>query len=406
MTTVVFAAPYFLETTTRFVAAVASLPDVRLGVVTADPAEKIPAALRARVAQHWRVEDGVDARQLAWAVQEIGQRLGPVERLIGTLEELQVPLAEVRERFGIPGLPSEAARNFRDKSRMKEVLRAAGLPCARHRLCETAEQCLGFAEQVGFPLVVKPPAGAGARNTFRVDSAEALRQWLATAPPRQGTAALLEEFIVGDEFSFDSVTIGGRTLWSSISCYYPGPLAVQENDWIQWCVILPRDVSGPEFADIHRVGPQALQALGMGTGLTHMEWFRRKNGDIAISEVAVRPPGAQFTTLISYAHDFDLYRAWARVVVEGEFRVPERSYAAGALYLRGMGQGRVRSITGLEGLRRELKDLVVEAKLPEAGDAPKATYEGDGYIIVRHPETTVVEKALAHLMRMVRIELG
>src|SRR6185503_16262066 len=122
-------------------------------------------------------------------------------------------------------------------------------PCAKHRLCETAEQCLAFAEAVGFPLVVKPPAGAGARNTFRVDDANALRQWLATAPPRAGQAALLEEFILGDEFSFDSATIGGRTLWSSISCYYPGPLAVQENAWIQWCVILPRDVSGPEFAD-------------------------------------------------------------------------------------------------------------------------------------------------------------
>jgi hypothetical protein len=372
-----------LEATSRFVSAVAGLPGVRLGLVTVEPEEKLPPFVRQRVAQHWRVQDGLDARQLAWGVEEIGKRIGRVERLIGTLEELQVPLAEVRERFGIPGLPPDAALNFRDKSRMKEVLRSAGLPCARHRLCETAQQCREFTDEVGYPLVVKPPAGAGARNTFRVDDAEALRQWLATSPPRRGQGALLEEFIVGDEFSFDSVTVEGRTLWSSISCYYPGPLAVQENDWIQWCVILPRDVSGSEFAAIRDVGPRALRALGLGTGLTHMEWFRRKD-----------------------AHDFDLYEAWARVVVTGEFVPPERKYAAGAVYLRGRGAGRVRAIQGLSDAQREIGHLVVEAKLPKYGDAPRPTYEGDGYVIVRHPETAVVERACARLLRSVRIELG
>jgi len=80
-----------------------------------------------------------------------------------------------------------------------------------------------------------------------------------------------------------------------------------------------RDVSGPEYQAIHETGPRALAALGMTSGITHMEWFRRRDGSIAISEVAARPPGAQFTTLISYAHDLDLYRAWARVVVHDQF---------------------------------------------------------------------------------------
>ena len=406
MTNVVFAAPYFLEATARFVTAVASLPGVRLGLVGVEPEERLPPDLRASLGQHWRVDDGLDPGQLAWAVEEISRRIGRVDRLIGTLEELQVPLAQVRERFQIPGLATEAARNFRDKSRMKDVLASAGLPCAQHRLCETAQQCWDFAQEVGFPIVVKPPAGAGARNTFRVDAAEALREWLTVSPPRPGQAALLEEFILGDEFSFDSVTIGGNTIWSSISCYTPGPLEVQENAWIQWCVLLPRDTAGPAFAGIADAGPRALAVLGLDTGLTHMEWFRRPSGSIAISEVAVRPPGAQFTSLISYAHDFDLYRAWARLVVSGQFTPPQRKYAVGAAYLRGQGQGRVRAIHGLDEIQREIGAMIVEAKLPRPGDAPRPTYEGDGYVIVRHPETAAVERALARLVRTVRIELG
>ena len=44
-------------------------------------------------------------------------------------------LGEVRQRLRIRGMDAETAKNFRDKARMKEILRAHDLPCARHRLC-------------------------------------------------------------------------------------------------------------------------------------------------------------------------------------------------------------------------------------------------------------------------------
>ena len=87
------------------------------------------------------------------------------------LEQLQVPLAQVREHLGIAGMDAATARNFRDKAQMKSVLRAAGVPCARHRLADSGGRSGGFAQEVGFPLVVKPPAGAGAKRTFRLDDA-------------------------------------------------------------------------------------------------------------------------------------------------------------------------------------------------------------------------------------------
>jgi len=402
MRNVVFVAPYFVETTMRFVAAAARLEGVRFGLISHEPDEKLPPELQGTL--NLRVENALDPQQLADAVRTLSRSMGPPERLIGTLEELQVPLAEVREHFGIPGLPLEAARNFRDKSRMKDVLRAAGVPCAQHRLCGDAAQCRSFAAEIGYPLVVKPPAGAGARNTFRVESAAQLEEWLAASPPRPGQEALLEEFIIGQEHSFDSVTIHGRTLWSSVSRYDPTPLEVLRHPWIQWCVVLPRDVSGPEFAAIHREGPRALEALGMTTGLTHMEWFRRRDGSIAVSEVAARPPGAQFSTLISYAHDLDLYKAWARVVVFDAFEPAERRYAVGAAYLRGQGNGRVKAVHGLE-QAGDVAPLVVESRLPRTGQVHGSSYEGDGYVIVRHPETRVVEQALSHIISVIRVEL-
>ncbi|MBT8079264.1 MAG: ATP-grasp domain-containing protein [Gammaproteobacteria bacterium] len=405
-THVIFAAPFFLDATLRFVRGASHLPGVDLTLVSQDPVDNLPADIRERIAGHWRVGDALDPGNLAQAANELQQRFGKARRYIATLEQLQVPLAIARESLGIDGLDPEAARNFRDKARMKTVLRDAGVSCARHALVAEPESARVFARDVGYPLVVKPPAGAGGKATYRVDSDEQLERFLGRYAPDPNHPSLYEEFVRGTEFSFDSVMLDGKLVWHSISRYVPSPLEVLENPWIQWCVLLPRDISGSEFDPIRAAAETGLHALGLENGLSHMEWFRLMDGRIAISEVGARPPGAQITSLLSYAHDIDFYKAWPRLVVFDEFDPPPRRYAAGAAYIRGQGRGRVRAIHGLDEAQRRFGELVVEAKLPREGQPPSDSYEGDGYVIVRHPETSVVEDSLSEIVKLIRVELA
>ncbi|MDX1403847.1 MAG: ATP-grasp domain-containing protein [Woeseiaceae bacterium] len=402
----IFVAPFFMAATLRFIDGAAKLPGTRLSLISQDAAEQLPEALRRRLAGHWRVQDGLDPEQIVAGARKLEGQLGTASHIFGALEQLQVPLAIARERLGKPGMSVEAARNFRDKSRMKSVLRDAGVPCARHALITSVEVASTFVSEVGFPIVVKPPAGAGGKGTFRLENEQDLAGFLRRFPPDKQYPTLAEEFVAGKEYSFDSVMISGKPVWYSISRYDPSPLEVLENAWIQWCVILPRDIGGEEFAPTVEVAFAGLKALGMETGLSHMEWFRLKGGRIAISEVGARPPGAQITSLLSYAHDIDFYQEWPRIIVFNEFDPPERRYATGAAYIRGQGSGRVRRITGLDQAQREFGDIVVEAKLPQAGQSPSDSYEGDGYIIVRHPDTEVVDNALKRIVQLIRVELG
>ena len=234
-----------------------------------------------------------------------------------------------------------------------------------------------------------------------------MRAAIAATQPAPARPVVIEEFVTGREHSFDSVCVGGELVWASVSRYTPSPLEVLQNDWIQWTVLLPREVGGPEFEPIRRAGRQALAALGMTTGLSHMEWFQRDDGRAVVSEVAARPPGAQITTLMSYAYDADLYRAWAKLVIGDTFEAPERKYAAGAAYLRGQGQGdRITAVRGLERAQAAVGPLVVEVKLPRMGQARSSSYEGEGYVIVRHPRTEVVQEALQTIVTQVRVEAG
>ena len=53
-----------------------------------------------------------------------------------------------------------------------------------------------------------------------------------------------------------------------------------------------------------------------------------------------------------------------------------------------------------------MSSLVVDSRLPQPGQPSSGSYEGDGYITVRHPDTAVVAGALEKLVTTVRVELG
>ena len=151
---VVFIAPHFLENTNRYLSAFAALHGVTLSVVSEDPESAIPTALQGRIALHYRVDQSLDAEQLTRAVRWIHAR-ERVDRLTGGLEQLQMPMAIVRDALDLEGLRTETARAFRDKDRMKEVLRAAGVPVAASTL-----DVMGHRRSYWEKLVAELEAGA------------------------------------------------------------------------------------------------------------------------------------------------------------------------------------------------------------------------------------------------------
>ncbi len=398
---VVFVAPFPLETTMRFVRAVAGLAGVRLLGV----GQEFRDEDRHLFAEIVTVSDGLDTRQLIEATRLLERRHGAIHRLVGILEPLQTQLAEVRKALGITGTSPETAELFRDKARMKDELRRHGLPCARHRLIREWSDAEAFVREVGLPIVLKPPAGMGCKSTWRINSTTELRAALAALHASPERPALAEEFLRGREFSFETITVGGKVMFQSASRYYPAPLEVMETPWVQWVVVLPRVIDGPEYSDARALGVRTIGALGLETGMTHMEWFRREDNSIAIGEIAARPPGANIVRMNSFAHDVDMYRAWARAVVDDAFDGPyERKYAVGCAFLRGGGRGRVIDVRGVDRANERVGSVVVESKIPARGTPKSDSYEGDGYVIVRDPDTEVVKRAMTAIIETIQVE--
>ncbi|MBT9554440.1 MAG: ATP-grasp domain-containing protein [Myxococcales bacterium] len=410
MKNVVFVAPHFLENTLRYVQALADLDGTRVGLISCDPVTKLPPRFREGVEAHYRVADCLDPAQLAKACRGLAHGMGAIDRLLGPLEQMQLPLAHAREACGIPGMGVATATAFRDKTRMKDLFQRAGVPCARHRRIESAADAYAFVTEVGLPIILKPIDGLGSRGTQRIRTSAELDAALKSLSPSPSRPIQAEEFIRGIERTCETVTITTRgsrqSIWHSGTHYLPGPLEVIENPWIQYCVLLPRE-DDADFRAFTPLNVAALDALGMETGLSHMEWFVRRDGTHAVSEVGARPPGVQIMPLMSIAHGVDMVDEWCRLQVHGQFSRPARRLAAGVAFFRGQGQGkRVTAVRGVAEANDGVGPLVVDKKLPTVGQPATSGYEGEGWAIVAHERTEVVRQALSHMVSHVRVELG
>ncbi len=410
---VVFVAPHFLKNTNRYVQAFAELDGVTLSVISEDAARALPEELTARIAGHYQVQNIGDGEQLAKAAKALGTSVGKVDRLTGALEQLQLPMAEARQLIDLPGMHVEGARRFREKDLMKSVLRGQGVPVAASELVSSPEELKRFIGKVGFPIIVKPQAGLGTRNTQRVESEADLaaleKLGLVPAPGRPLQA---EQFVRAREHTCETVSIKGKTVWRSGTRYFPTPLETLENPWMQYCVMLPREVAAP-WTDFAKVNEAALAALfgpnpGVaGTALTHMEWFLLEDGKMLVNEVGARPPGVQIMPLMSLAHEVDMIGAWAELIAFDRFTPKDRKWAAGAAFFRGQGGGdRIVSVRGIEKGIERAGGALVEMITPKVGMPRASGYEGEGYAIVKHATTEGVKQALLGLIESVQVRYG
>jgi len=327
-------------------------------------------------------EDDVLQRVRVWL------RGREIDRVEALWEPLVILAARMREAFGIPGMSVDCVLGFRDKQLMKERVAAAGLRVPRSERARSVAEIRAAAERIGFPLILKPIAGAGSADTHRVDDAAALERALPTL--RHVTEVSCEEFVDGEEFTFDAVCVDGQPKFINVAQYLPRPLIARTNEWISPVIITVRDLAQPALADGIRLGMGVLDALNMGTGFTHMEWYKRSDGEVVFGEIGCRPGGAHLVDQMNYTCDIDLFREWARCVCWASFEAPtKRKYNAAIVFKRALGQGLITRREGLERYLREYGPAVCTEQLLPVGAHRRdwlQTLVSDGFLIVRHPD--------------------
>ena len=341
-------------------------------------------------------------------VREVQEWLGAhtVDRVECLWEPGMLVAARLREALGVPGLTVEQTVPFRDKEEMKRVLDAAGLRTPRHARCQTQDECREAAERIGYPLIIKPISGAGSADTYPLHEPQDLEDALLRL--KHVDVVSVEEFIEGEEHTYDTVCANGEVLFENVAWYRPQPLVTRLNPWVsQQCISL-RDLSVPEIQVGVDLGRSVLQALGYQTGFTHMEWFRTKSGEAVFGEIGGRPPGGRLVHVMNYSCDIDLFVGWAEAVCHGRIsQDTSKKYNACVVFKRAEGAGEiVRRIEGLDTFFARHGEHVAGIELVRVGE-PRRDWRkivsGDGWIVVRHPDLESCLEIAGSLCTDVRI---
>lgn len=357
------------------------------------PVGSIPHKLRPFIADYLQVpqlfnEADLIPRVVAWTKNR------GIDRCEALWEPLTLPAAKLRQVLGLPGMTPSTVIGFRDKSIMKERVEAAGLRVPYAFRCRSEHDIRAAAEKIAFPLIVKPIAGAGSADTYRVNTQAELEQTIKRVKHIKELS--VEEFVDGREFTYDTVCVDGIPHYENVAEYLPRPLIARSNEWISPIIITLRQLEQPHILKGIHLGRKVLKALKMGDGFTHMEWYLTSSGEVVFGEIGCRPGGAHLVDQMNYTSDIDLYREWARAVCWKDVRIANpRLHNCAIIFKRAHGNGIIHRIEGLKSYLKKYGASVVTETLLRPGQRRRdwnSTLVSDGFLIVRHPDWSIAKQ--------------
>ncbi|MEM0906588.1 MAG: ATP-grasp domain-containing protein [Pseudomonadota bacterium] len=404
---IIFVEPAFPHNQREFVRALSGIGATILGIGER-PYDWLDDDTKHRLHGYQQIASVTDEGALEWAVRK-AQDLMWIDRLEATVEAHILPVAHVRERTHIPGISSRTAYLCRDKVAMKEVLRAAGVPTAASAGISSAGEAHEFSRLHGFPLIIKPRDAAGAAGTYRAATPEELDAAVRASGLSDGAPAAIEEFIEGHEGFYDTISVNGAVAHDFISHYYPNVLEAMRTRWISPQIIATNRMGETAYQEVQQIGLKVIEALGIETAATHMEWFFGPKG-LKFSEIGCRPPGVGQWDSYAAGNEFDIYREWALAVCHHHVdRTPSRRYACGIIALRPEGDGIIKGYEGTREIFGRYGHLVVGEAFPEPGtptQGVEAGYMANAWMRVRHEDYDTLRAILNEIGETIKVRVA
>lgn len=305
-------------------------------------------------------------------------------------ERTVLPAAYLRQWLGLGGTPVQAALRCTDKLRMKRAIRSVGLRTASFVKSEQVSRNPSLIATLGWPTVLKPRRGSGGRGRRLLRTEQDLPRKL---PERW----VLESFVSGREMSIESFVAGGEILfWNPTEYLEPA-----------WANVVPAQLDSSVLSEIAQLNRQALGALGIAEGMTHLELFMTSAGPV-FGEVAIRPPGGHIMRLLELAYGFDPWQALLGLALGRRPEFPERARETAGVWVLHPGRGRVSLVQGLEQARSLPGVERVQLGIQPGSHVSERIGVGQevGHIMVRGRDRTEVAERLREARRTLRIELA
>ena len=321
-------------------------------------------------------------------------------------------VAEIAQALGLPGTSPQSIRTCRNKRLTRAALNNAGIPDVQSFAATGLDEALQFAEQLGYPHVVKPVDLGGSVLVKLIHSETELREAVGeilnlthnTREQPRDCSILLEEYLAGEEVSVESFTCRGETVVlgvtdKSVSC---SPCFVETGH------MFPAALDQRRVEECAVFVQNLLSAVGYRHGFAHTEVKLTPQGPRLI-EVNPRWGGNYIADLIQRVTGFNVLQAAVHLAT-GERPEYTNNHdsaikSAAVSFLLPPREGTIQAVHGLDQLESSPGVERFEFK-PLVGHKVKPLQDNEGYLgyVIAADEEGLNARNLAE-MALSKVEL-
>jgi biotin carboxylase len=269
-----------------------------------------------------------------------------VDAVITDQTDVAVPTAAyISEKLGLPGIWYETALRATNKFLMREACRKAGVPMPAYRKVRTTDEAAGAAEEIGYPVVIKPVDSQSSRGVAKVFNPSDMYMWFPRAIENtREQSVLIEEMMTGVESSLEGFVIDGKLtvlgICDKVKC--PPPFSYDLR------LVYPAFFEQKIIDEMKAMNQTIVAAIGISSGITHTEMIVTPEGP-RLLEIAARGCGSRVASdLIPAMTGVDLTGLKIAQLFGSHISVKRTLYKCGILEFIMLPEGIVKKITGMQ----------------------------------------------------------
>lgn len=251
---------------------------------------------------------GLQTHVFAWAANDVGEKSAdffyPInitekDKILSKCKEIgingicsiasdlaSITVNYVAEKLGLIGNSLESTYLSTNKHAMRECFYANNDPAPKSYLVQSVNDLLG--KNLSYPIIVKPTDRSGSRGITRLESEQGLAAAIEFANEQSfAKQALVEEFVVGDEYSVECISGQGKHTFLALTKKY----TTGAPHFIETGHLQPASVSHELQEKIKTVTFHALDSLQIKNGASHTELKITPDGQIMLIEIGGRMGG-------------------------------------------------------------------------------------------------------------------
>jgi carbamoyl-phosphate synthase large subunit len=249
-----------------------------------------------------------DVLEVVHAESQAGPIVGVIVQLGG---QTPLRLAQALKDAGVPivGTSPEAIHLAEDRGSFGQVLARANLPAPRHGTATSFDEAKAIADEIGYPVLVRPSYVLGGRGMEIVYGEEMLESYIGRA-----TEASPEHPVLVDRFLDDAVEIDVDALFDGTELYLAGVMEHIEEAGIHSgdsaCVLPPITLGSAEIRRIRDSTVAIAEGVGV-LGLLNVQYALTSN---VLYVLEANPRASRTVPFVSKATAVQVAKAAARIM--------------------------------------------------------------------------------------------